>query len=168
MADLTNLSRVQKISYRALQVYAVFSALIAIIGGGTFVVAGIDAVAMVVGVEYPGYVAQLETSALHISESVPVTFDAWYRLLGWYWVMTGLMLLWITPSINSSTAWFRFIHTAFMAAGISNALTIINSGVNLHARVDAVAIELLVPTLAMIWQWRVSQYPITANAKADT
>ena len=168
--DLRYVSRFQKISYRTLQVYAVFSALIAIVGGGTFVLFGIDAVPMVVGTEYPDYVAELEKSARHISESVPVTFETWYRLLGWYWVMIGLMLLWITPSISSSTAWFRFIHFAFMAAGISNALTIASSGVNVHARYDAVIVELLVPTLAMIWQWRVSRYPIEtgANLKAGT
>jgi hypothetical protein len=165
-----NTSRFQKLSYRTLQVYAVFSALIAIVGGATFVLMGIDAVPIVVGTEYPDYVAELEISARRISESEPVTFEAWYRLLGWYWVMTGLMLLWITPSIGASTAWFRFIHFGFMAAGVSNAITIVTSGVNVHARYDAVIIELLVPTLAMIWQWRVSRYPIgtIATLKAGT
>ena len=154
----------QKFSYRALQAFAVLSATIAIAGGGTFVLLGIDAVPVVVGTEYPHFVTELEKSVQQISETAPVTFDTWYRLLGWYWVSAGLMLLWITPSIRTSTAWFRFIHVAFMAAGIANALTIYNSGVNIHARYDAVAIELLVPILAIVWQWRVSRYFLKGSA----
>ena len=104
----------QKFSYRALRVYALLAAAIAIAGGGTLVLFGIDAVAVVVGTEYPHIVSELEKSAQQILETAPVTFDTWCRLLGCYWVSAGLMLLWITPSIGTSTAWFRFIHVAFM------------------------------------------------------
>ena len=81
----------QKFSYRALQAFAVVSATIAIVGGGTFVLLGIDAVPVVVGTEYPHIVTELEKSVQQISETAPVTFDTWYRLLGWYWVSAGLM-----------------------------------------------------------------------------
>ncbi len=145
------------ISFRGIQAYAVASALIAILGGGSFVLGGVDGVPAAVGTEYPSLVPALESAASAIDASARATFDTWYRALGWYWLVTGLMLLWITPQVHRYTAWFRFIHVGFMAVGVANAITIADTGTNAHSRYGAVAIELLVPTLAMLWQWSVAK-----------
>ena len=142
----------QTVSFRALQVYCVLSAAIAIVGGGNFVVNGVDGVPRAVATEYPGLVADLEVASAAIDAAVRPTFDTWYRSLGWYWLVTGLMLLWIVPRVRTATAWFRFIHLGFMATGVANAVTIATTGTNVHSRYDAVAIELTVPTVAILWQ----------------
>ena len=146
------MTRPQTCALWGLRVFAVLSALVAISGGGTFLLNGVDGVPRLVGVEYPALVQQLESAAANIDADARATFDTWYRALGWYWIVTGLMLLWIVPRIHIHTAWFRFIHFGFMSVGIANALTIADTGTNQHSRYDAVAIELLVPGIAMIWQ----------------
>ena len=156
-----------RFSYRGIQVYAVISSIIAIAGGGTFVLYGVEGVALVAGTEYPNLVPALHAAAQLIPDATRPTFDTFYRMLGWYWLVTGLLLLWITPAIGTSTAWFRLIHLAFMSTGIANGITIMDSGLSAHGRYGAVIIELLVPTLAMIWQWRVSLYFIKNNAEEE-
>ena len=47
------------VSFRGIQVYAVVSALIAILGGGSFVIQGVDGVPTAVGTEYPSLVPAL-------------------------------------------------------------------------------------------------------------
>lgn len=54
------------VSRRLLQLFCLFSATIAVTGGGTFVIGGIDGVARVVGVEYAALVPPLE-QALRVS-----------------------------------------------------------------------------------------------------
>ncbi|MGI9327009.1 MAG: DUF4345 family protein [Pseudomonadales bacterium] len=77
----------------------------------------------------------------------------WYRALGRYWLSTGLMLLWIVLKIETQTAWFRFVHIGFMAVGVANLVTIMDTGTNTHSRYDAVIIELAVPLVFIAWQW---------------
>lgn len=150
----------RRISLRLLQVYCVFSALIALAGGGTFVLYGIDGLPRVVGTEYGGLVAPLTDAAGQIEPKIRVTFSTWYRSLGWYWFTSGLMLLWITPNVERQTAWFRFIHLGFMAAGVATAVTISESGTNLHNRYDAMIPEFGIPAAAMVWQWFVARAPV--------
>ena len=149
--------KLKTVSFRGIQVYAVGSALMAIVGGGSFVLLGVDGVPAVIGTEYPSLVPALESAASAIDPSTRATFDTWYRALGWYWFVTGLMLLWITPQIHRNTAWFRFIHVGFMAAAVANAVTIVDTGTNAHSRYGAVVIELIAPTVAMLWQRSVAK-----------
>lgn len=110
--------------------------------------------------EYPALEPLLHGAAAAISAEQRMTFDHWYRVLGCYWLVTGLMLLWIIPKIQYRTAWFRFIHLGFMAMGISSLLSINEYGTNIHNRYDAVLIELTVPALAIVWQWYVARKAI--------
>jgi hypothetical protein len=93
----------QLVSLRGLQIVSLVSATIAVIGGGTFVLAGTDGVAMVVGSEYPSLSPLVKQATETIDPTMRVTFDTWYRALGWYWLTTGLMLFWITPKIQYRT-----------------------------------------------------------------
>lgn len=140
------------VSLRSLQIVSAISAVIAITGGGTFVLFGSDGLARVVGTEYPSLSPLLEAAASNIETEIKVTFDTWYRALGWYWLTTGAMLLWITPQIQYRTDWFRFIHMGFMAVGIASLVTIANTGTNVHNRYGAVVFELGIPLLLMLWQ----------------
>jgi len=145
------------ISLRGLQFVSLISATIAVVGGGTFVLQGADGLATVVGAEYPALSPLLDRASSAIDPLMKVTFDTWYRALGWYWLTTGLMLFWITPNVQYRTDWFRLIHVAFMAVGIASLLTIIESGPNVHNRYGAVVIELGVPCVLIVWQWFVAR-----------
>ncbi len=151
------------ISKRGLQLYCLLSALVAIIGGGMFVVFGMAAVPRVVGVEYAALVNALSNSVGAIDSSVRVTFDTWYRALGWYWLMAGVMLLWVTPRVDEETAWFRFINVGFMAVGVAAAVTIAQSGTNVHNRFGALVPEFGIPLLAIVWQYFVAKTPKGAS-----
>ena len=142
----------QHISLRLLQGFALINGTIAVLGGGAFVINGIDGVATVVGTEYASLVPMLEKASASINHEARVTFSTWYRVLGWYWLMTGFMLFWITPKIHLQTAWFRLIHVGFMAVGIASLLTIAESGSNPHNRYGAILFELGIPCGAIVWQ----------------
>lgn len=86
-----------------------------------------------------------------------MTYSTWYRVLGWYWFVTGLMLFWITPRVQLRTDWFRFIHISFMAVGVASLVTIAQSGTNAHNRYGAVAFEIGIPCAAILWQWFVAR-----------
>lgn len=154
----------QNASLRGLQLVSLVSAAIAILGGGAFVLNGIDGVPLVVSREYPELESALSHAAANIDVKMKVTFDHWYRVLGFYWFVTGLMLLWIIPRIQQQTAWFRFIHLGFMAVGISSLLSIAEYGTNTHNRYGAVIIELSVPSILILWQWYVARQETLANA----
>lgn len=136
----------RKISIRGLQIYCVLNVAIAVIGGGSFVLFGIEGLARFTTPDVLQSIRDIEGPALSI-------MDTWYRLLGWYWLVAGLMLLWITPRVQFSGAWFRFIHIGFMAAGIANAVLLL-SGSNGVASPEALIPEFGIPLLAMFWQWR--------------
>jgi len=93
-----------------------------------------------------------------MNNTAKASFDIWYRALGWYWLMMGVMLLWIVPKIQYRTDWFRFIHISFMAVGIARALTIAENLDAPQNRYGAVAVELLVPVVLIIWQSFVARY----------
>lgn len=140
------------ISLRGLQVYCLLSALIATVGGGTFVWNGTDGVALVLGTEYPALAPMLEEHTESISASARPSFDLWYRALGWYWFMTGVMLFWITAKVALHSGWFRCIHVAFMAVGVASVVTLIESGPNEHIRYFGLIPEFGIPLLAIVWQ----------------
>jgi len=133
------------------------SAVVAILGGGSFVVLGIDGVERVLGTEYSALKPMLGEAAAAMAAEPRVSFDHFYRVLGWYRLMTGVMLLWITPSVASRTAWFRFLHIAFMAVGVSNILSMAEYGTNAHLRAMALVPELGIPCAAILWQTLVAR-----------
>ena len=92
------------ISLRGLQAFMLINAVIAIVGGGSFVLSGIDGVERVLGSQYPELKPMLSEAAAAMAAEARVSFDHFYRVLGWYWVMTGTMLLWITPSVATTTS----------------------------------------------------------------
>jgi hypothetical protein len=151
------------VSLRLLQLYSLGSATIAVLGGGAFVLGGIDGVARVVGTEYSALVPMLEQASASIDPEAGVTFSTWYRVLGWYWLVTGLMLFWITPKVQLRTDWFRFIHVAFMAVGVASLVTISQHGTNVHNRFGAVVFEIGIPSAAIVWQWFVARSPVESE-----
>lgn len=120
-----------------------------------------DGVAIVVGAEFPSVASILVSAPESLSSTAHPSFDMWYRALGWYWFMTGVMLLWITPNVAQRTEWFRLIHIAFMAVGIATFLTLLESGTNEHLRYGNLVPELGVPLLAMAWQRSVARQAIS-------
>ena len=123
-------------SLRLFQALCAVSTLIAVLGGGSFVLNGADGVALAVGAEYPALVPRLEAAAASIDSVSRGTFDTWYRALGWYWVVTGLMMIWVIPNIETQWPWIRFIHIGFMGVVVANIFTILDTGTNAHPRFD--------------------------------
>ena len=87
------------LSLRGLQLFSLLSATLAVLGGGTFVLRGIDGLAQVVGVEHAELAPLMHETAMTLEGKAKVTLDHYYRALGWYWLMTGVMLFWIVPRI---------------------------------------------------------------------
>jgi hypothetical protein len=133
-------------SRRFLQLFAGVNVLIACYNGGAFVLLGIDAVPLIARAELGSGVGDPARALL----------DTWYRVLGWNWVCVGLMLAWVIPAIERHTAWFRFIMVAFMAVGVGRISAVAAFGFSDHNPAYAIAIELLVPTVCIVWQSRVS------------
>ena len=89
------------ISLRGLQAFMLINAAIAILGGGNFVLSGIDGVEQVLGMEYPALKPMLAEAAAAMAAEPRVSIDHFYRVLGWYWLMTG------GCSSGSRLAWRR-------------------------------------------------------------
>lgn len=106
----------------------------------------------------------LEQASAGIDPAAAVTFSPWYRVLGWYWFMTGIMLLWIIPKIQFETAWFRFIFVGFMAVGTASLITISQHGPNLHNRYGAAVFEIGIPAATIVWQWFVARDASSADS----
>jgi len=124
---------------RALQIFAALNALIALYNGGKFVVLGIEAVPLPKGLE------------LQLAEPVRGLLDTWYRVLGWTWLTTGLMLAWITPKIETQTVWFRLIFVAFMCVGVGRLAAVIAHGFTAENTVLAIALEIAIPAACLVW-----------------
>lgn len=142
----------QALSRREFQGYCLLSALVALAGGGSFLLLGAEGVPRVTGAEYPALVDPLTEALVAIPLSERPTFDLWFRVLGWYWLSAGLMSAWITPRVEFETAWFRFVNLAFMAVGVASALTISQTGTNAHLRYDALLPQIGIPLTAIVWQ----------------
>jgi hypothetical protein len=134
-------------SRRLLQIFAALNALVAIYKGGVFVLCGIDAVPVIAGVDL----------ALQISEAARGILDTWYRVLGWIEVTTGLMLAWITPAIETHTAWFRLIFVSFMCVGVGRLASVLDRGFSTQNTAAAIAIEIAVPLACIAWQRQVTR-----------
>jgi len=142
-------------SRRLLQIFAAVNALVALYKGGAFVVLGIAAVPSIAGPEIPG-----------IGESTQSLLDTWYRVLGWVWVSVGLMLAWITPAIETHTAWFRLIFVAFMCVGVGRLSAVAAHGFTSENTLGAIALEILVPSVCIVWQGFVARGAASGLAKA--
>jgi len=148
------------VSLRGLQILSLLSALIAIVGGGTFVLYGTEGVALVLGTEFPALSARLTNASDELDTIARPSFDLMYRALGWYWLMSGVMLLWIIPSIAHRTDWFRLIHIGFMAVGVASVITLMDTGPNEHIRYIGLVPEFGIPLLAIAWQGYVARQAI--------
>jgi hypothetical protein len=137
------------ISRRLLQFFVGLNALVAVYNGGAFLLFGIEGVPIVARVE-------LSIPIDAIDEPARGVLDTWYRALGWVWLSVGLMLAWILPSVERSTAWFRFIHIAFLCVGIGRLASVLEYGVTRHNPLWAIAIEIVVPLAFIAWQSRVA------------
>jgi hypothetical protein len=134
-------------SRRLLQIFAAVNALVAIYNGGRFVLWGIDAVPAVAGLDL----------VVELAEPARGVLDTWYRVLGWVWVTTGLMLAWITPAIETHTAWFRLIFVGFMCVGIGRLAAVLAHGVSSENTLAAIALEILIPLACIVWQGYVAK-----------
>src|SRR5262245_40038784 len=134
-------------SKRLLQIFAAVNVVIALWNGGRFVALGIAAVPEIVSAEL---INQIPAPAWGL-------LDTWYRVLGWVWVTTGLMLAWITPAIDRHTAWFRFIFVAFMCVGVGRLAAVFDHGFSIENTVPAIALEIAIPLACIVWQTFVAQ-----------
>jgi hypothetical protein len=128
-------------STRLLQIFAALNVVIALYNGGRFVLLGIAAV--------PGIAS---ADLTQIAAPAWGLLDTWYRVLGWVWVSTGFMLAWITPAIETHTAWFRCIFVAFMCVGIGRLAAVVDHGVSVENTGPVIAIEIGIPLACIIWQ----------------
>ena len=131
-----------QISLRGLQLYCVVSALIAVVGGGSFVILGSGALT---------YFSQGGVSTLaDLNATTLAWVDIWYRTLGCYWLSTGLILAWLTPTVQTQTAIFRLTHIGFIGAGVATTFAL-SEGSQVRSIV-ALLPELGIPALAILWQ----------------
>jgi hypothetical protein len=126
---------------RLLQIFAAVNVLIALYNGGRYVVLGIDALPAAPGVDLD----------VQVGEPARALVDTWYRALGWTWLTLGLMLGWITRSLERHTAWFRLIFVGFMCVGVGRLSAVLAHGFSTENTALAIAIEIAIPTACIVW-----------------
>ena len=130
-------------SRRLLQIAVSLAALNAIVGGGVYLLFGLD------GFAFMG-------SRLSINRTNPSwsTIDYFFRAIAGIWLGLGLMFAYIVPSIERQTAWFRFCCLAVFLMGIGRFFSIFTLGPGSNP-VFAMVLEFVFPPLLVFWQWRV-------------
>lgn len=146
-------------SRRLLQIAASVAAVNAIVGGGIYLLLGLD------GLRFTG-------SRLSIDSTNPSwgTIDYLFRAIAGIWFVLGLMFAYIVPSVEKHTAWFRFCCLAIVAMGVGRLLSVAAWGVGSNPAL-AMILEFALPPLLVFWQMRVADAteplttPVQATAK---
>lgn len=132
-------------SRRLLQIMVGLAAINAIVGGGLYLVLGLQ------GLSATG--AEL---ALDPKDPAWLTIDFLLRALAGIWFVLGLMFAYMVPSIEKHSAWFRFCCLAIFAMGVGRLLSVSSIGAGSNP-VFAIALEFALPPVLVVWQHRISR-----------
>ena len=131
-------------SRRLLQIAVSLAALNAILGGGIFLLWGLDGL-------------RLTGSRLSIDPTNPSwsTIDYLFRAIAGIWLVLGLMFAYVVPAVEKETAWFRFCCLAIFAMGVGRLFSVVRLGAGSNP-VFAMVLEFVFPPLLVFWQSRVA------------
>ena len=136
---------VSSMSRRLLQIAVSLAALNAILGGGIYLLFGLDGLT-------------LTGSSLSIDRTHPSwgTIDYLFRAIAGIWFVLGLMFAYIVPSIETRTAWFRFCCLAIVMMGVGRLCSVFALGAGSNP-VAPMVLEFVFPPLLVFWQSRVAR-----------
>jgi hypothetical protein len=139
-------------SRRCLQVVAGLSALHFLTGGGFYLLRGIQGL------------SRFTPSPLPVDPADPMwaNIDYMYRALAGIWLVLGIMLAYLVPSIERQTAWFALIFLAVFAMGVGRLISWLSYGPAEGNSTFAMVAELVLPPVYVYWQRRV------ARARSET
>lgn len=140
-------------SRRLLQIAVCVAATNAILGGGIYLLLGLDGL-------------RLTGTRLSIDPSTPSwsTTDYLFRAIAEIWFVLGLMFAYIVPTVERQTAWFRFCCLAVFAMGVGRLLSIVALGAGSNP-VFAMVLEFVFPPVLVFWQSRIASVVVQASAQ---
>jgi hypothetical protein len=135
------------LSRRLLQVAAAFSSVHMIAGGGLYLWRGVAGLSL------------FTPSPLPVEPSDPTwaVVDYMFRALAGIWLALGLMLAYLTPSIEKHSAWFALICVAVFSMGVGRLLSLADFAPAPGNSLGAMVAEFLVPPVLVLWQRRVAR-----------
>jgi hypothetical protein len=83
--------------------------------------------------------------------------DYMFRALAGIWLALGLMLAYVTPSIEKHSAWFALICVAVFGMGVGRLLSLVQFTPAPGNSVGAMVAEFLVPPILVLWQRSVAR-----------
>jgi hypothetical protein len=130
---------------RLLQIAVSVASLNAILGGGMYLLFGLDGL-------------RLTGARLSIDPTNPSwrAIDYLFRAMAGIWLVLGLMFAYIVPSVERQTVWFRFCCLAILAMGVGRLFSIVALGAGANP-VFAMILEFVFPPLLVFWQSRVAR-----------
>ena len=137
---------------RLFQVLVSILALNAILVSGLYLLMGLK------GISFTGVNLPFDPSSDSWS-----SVDYLFRALSGTWLALGLMLAYLVPSIERQTVWFRFVCAGIFLMGLGRLLSVLSLGANSKPLV-AMALELILPPLLVLWQGKLRVYPKTFGA----
>jgi hypothetical protein len=101
------------------------------------------------GISYTGVRITIDPSSVSWS-----SIDYLFRALSGAWLFLGLTLVYLVPSIENKTVWFRFACLGVFFMGLGRLLSVLSLGPGSNSLI-AMVLELVLPPALMIWQARV-------------
>ena len=125
---------------RVLQIVIALLSINAIIGGGLYLVQGLQAL-VITG-------SQLTIDPTDADWRI---IDYFVRALAGIWFTVGIMFMYMIPKIEIHTIWFRFACLAILFMGIGRLMSVISLGIGNNPLV-ALYLEVSLPLLLVWWQ----------------
>ena len=127
---------------RCLQVVAGLSAVHFVTGGGFYLWLGVAGLSL------------FTPSPLPVDAADPMwaNIDYMYRALAGIWLVLGIMLAWIVPTIEKQSAWFALIFLAVFAMGVGRMISLLSFGSTPGNSTGAMIAELVTPPVYVLWQ----------------
>jgi len=94
--------------------------------------------------------------------------DGNLRFFGGVWLVLGLSLAWVIPSIGTRSSEFRIIWIAVFMGGIGRLLSMAFSGMPPLPFVGFTAIEIVGAPLILLWQRSVARHGAASDTHCDS
>lgn len=135
------------VSRRLLQVATALSAVHMLAGGGLYLWRGVAGLSL------------FTPSPLPVAYDHPTwaVVDYMFRALSGIWLALGLMMAYVTPSIEKHSAWFTLICVAIFSMGVGRLLSLTHFMPAPGNSLGAMIAELLLPPALLVWQRSVAR-----------
>ncbi|MFZ5756889.1 MAG: DUF4345 domain-containing protein [Pseudomonadota bacterium] len=110
--------------------------------------AALTAVGSMTGLDNPTYAALDLPPAIALDNNL--------RFYGGIWMALGLAAMWLAPHVSTQTALYRTLWGAIFLGGIGRVCSMIFAGTPPPEFIVYVVIELVLPPLAVWWQYHVA------------